>query len=493
MKKTLLLGLLLAGFGANAQLTSGTIAPDFTATDINGVEHHLYDYINAGKTVIIDVSATWCSPCWGYHNTHALEDAAMAYGPEASNEVIVLWIEGDPGTSVESLYGTNTASDVSTTQGNWVEGTNYPIIDDGDGSLGSLLDIAYFPTVYKICGTTGVLTELTQPTVSAIRNSIQSTSGTGCGTTLQGVQNYPVATVSDLRLCDSNATVKAKMKNYGKNAITSATLVLEEDGVVVATKSYTGNLTQFSQSVQTFPSYDFDASKTYNVRVTDVNATTPFSTELAEADFDVIVAQQATGEVTVNVYTDNYPTEISWSIEDGTGSIIASGGPYVGSANGGGADANTVKTSTFTVPDTTDCYTVNLYDAYGDGWSLTTQDFNGIELLDANGGTILQQEAGNFGTSMIVLSAFKSEAAAGVGQNELNKFAIYPNPTTGVLNFTTQEAVNVTITDLTGKTVFTAQGVQNGGSINLSNLQTGVYVAQVKGATTSQTQKIIIK
>lgn len=493
MKKTLLLGLLLAGFGANAQLASGTIAPDFTATDINGVEHHLYDYINAGKTVIIDVSATWCSPCWGYHGTHALEDVMTAYGPEASGEVVVLWIEGDPGTSVQSLYGTNVAGDNGTTQGDWVAGTNYPIIDDGDGSLGDLLNIGYFPTVYKICGTTGVLTELTQPSVSQIRSSIQSSTGTGCGTTLQGVQNYPVATVSDLRLCDSNAALKAKMKNFGKNAITSATLVLEEDGVVVATKNYTGNLTQFSQSVQTFPSYSFDASKTYNVRVTDVNTAAPFNAELAEAGFDVIVAQQASGEITVNVYTDNYPTEISWDIQNSAGDVITSGGPYVGSANGGGADANTIKTSTFTVPDATDCYTVTLYDAYGDGWSLTNQDFNGIELIDANGSTILEQEAGNFGTSMIILSAFKSDAAAGVGQNELNKFALYPNPTTGVLNFTTQEAVNVTITDLTGKTVFTAQGVQNGGSINLSNLQTGVYVAQVKGATTSQTQKIIIK
>ena len=34
-----LLGIMLS-FGALAQLPDGSIAPDFTATDINGVEHN---------------------------------------------------------------------------------------------------------------------------------------------------------------------------------------------------------------------------------------------------------------------------------------------------------------------------------------------------------------------------------------------------------------------------------------------------------------------
>ena len=37
-----LLSLLLTTAVAEAQLPDGSIAPDFTATDINGVEHNLY-------------------------------------------------------------------------------------------------------------------------------------------------------------------------------------------------------------------------------------------------------------------------------------------------------------------------------------------------------------------------------------------------------------------------------------------------------------------
>jgi thiol-disulfide isomerase/thioredoxin len=39
-------------------------APDFTVTDSHGQVHHLYaDYLNQGKTVVIEVFFTTCPPC----------------------------------------------------------------------------------------------------------------------------------------------------------------------------------------------------------------------------------------------------------------------------------------------------------------------------------------------------------------------------------------------------------------------------------------------
>jgi thiol-disulfide isomerase/thioredoxin len=41
-----------------------TLAPDFTVTDINGGVHHLYaDYLNQGKSVLLEVFYTTCPPC----------------------------------------------------------------------------------------------------------------------------------------------------------------------------------------------------------------------------------------------------------------------------------------------------------------------------------------------------------------------------------------------------------------------------------------------
>lgn len=48
---SLLIGIVFT-FSANAQLPSGSLAPDFTVTDINANSHHLYDYLNQGYTVV---------------------------------------------------------------------------------------------------------------------------------------------------------------------------------------------------------------------------------------------------------------------------------------------------------------------------------------------------------------------------------------------------------------------------------------------------------
>ena len=57
----------------SAQLPDGSIAPDFTATDINGVQYNLYDLLDAGDTVILDFFATWCGHCWNYKETGILD------------------------------------------------------------------------------------------------------------------------------------------------------------------------------------------------------------------------------------------------------------------------------------------------------------------------------------------------------------------------------------------------------------------------------------
>jgi HYR domain/SprB repeat/Secretion system C-terminal sorting domain len=145
----LLLFAIMSWTSAYAQIPDGSTAPDWTATDLNGKSHHLYALLDSGYTVFMDVSATWCGPCWNYHNSGALEDLYNTYGPNGTNEVRVFFMEGDPNTNLACLYGPTGC--VGGTQGNWVAGTPYPIIHQQGPAIANSYQINYYPTIFAIC------------------------------------------------------------------------------------------------------------------------------------------------------------------------------------------------------------------------------------------------------------------------------------------------------------------------------------------------------
>ncbi len=170
MKRLLLLAFVALACAPRlfAQLPPGTVAPDWTETSITGSTYHLYDMLNQGKVVYIDFSATWCGPCWNYHNSHALRDLYLAHGPSGDNKARVFFIEGDGSTNTNCLYGPTGC--VGGTQGNWVTGTPYPIIDDNDENTTSNYAIAYFPTIYGICPMNKQVYETGQLTATGLWN-----------------------------------------------------------------------------------------------------------------------------------------------------------------------------------------------------------------------------------------------------------------------------------------------------------------------------------
>jgi Secretion system C-terminal sorting domain len=485
MKKMLLSALLaLTGFTTNAQIEDGSIAPDFTVTDVFGVTHSLSQYLSQGKTVIMDISATWCAPCWSFHNSGMLEQVYYSQGQGGSGEVVILLVETDEDTDEQCLFG---ICPDDFTQGNWVQNTPYPVINSDE--IGQLYQIQYFPTLFMICPS-GIITEMTPSGAQELMNDISASCGAS-----QGIQKNAHPHIDDMMVCEEGQVAPhVSLTNYGTETITGATLKIFDGQTVLATKNFTGNIIPFTEEDVVFDPVAIATGQDYTVKVTAINNTAPLNTTATVSSFSVALAPQSVTNITVKINTDLYPGDISWAIKNSAGTVVASGGPYQAgtddSFGAGGPDANTTKVQEVALPsNSTDCYQVEMYDNWGDGW-LSAQTAGSMEIWSGNN-KIFDKE-GRFESQLITPAAFKTNGQLSNPVQQETVFALYPVPSTGILQFKGVETADVIITDMAGKVVYTASGVENNAQLNLSALQKGVYLTKVTSGSTMVLQKIIL-
>lgn len=110
--------------------------PDFTHTDINGNSHHLYGYLDAGKTVIIDIMATWCPLC--VNSVPGVESIWDTHGPDGDDTMMVLRFERDASTTNEAAWAST-------------HGVNSPIITGAESLVADTWNISYQPRYFVIC------------------------------------------------------------------------------------------------------------------------------------------------------------------------------------------------------------------------------------------------------------------------------------------------------------------------------------------------------
>ena len=492
MKKTLLTLLVLAGISSantsNAQLADGSIAPDWTLTDINGTSHNLYSLLDNGYSVVLDLNATWCGPCWSYHQAGELEDLWVNHGPAGqpgvsagtTDDVYVFMIESDNSTTAADLAGTG-----SSTQGNWITGTQFPIIDDG--SIAGPYGLAFYPTVYTICPNRQ-MTRVGGQTGASPAAALYSHIGTcasASGTNNGGLLSYNGETAS----C-SAIDVVVTLQNLGSANLTAATIEVMDGGSSVASVNWTGNLATYGVEQVTVGQVTPSAATNYTIEITSADddaSDNSISQTLSPA------TAASSLDVSVQIETDAYGSETTWELRDASNALVASGGPY----NDLSAAGTTVQTPVSVLLNSpADCHTFTVFDAYGDGMD-SGYGAGNFALKDAAGNTLLSgaefadEDGGKF---------LSGTTPSAIEENAINGLGVYPNPFTTIatVNFNNNSGIDaiIEVVNMVGQVVYTenvgnASGLQNI-TIDGTSFDAGIYMINVKAGAVLTSERVVL-
>lgn len=298
-------------------------------------------------------------------------------------------------------------------------------------------------------------------------------SGNGCKPTYTGFVGSDVnlkAVNNISSQCMNSIGPKIQIQNISPNPLTSLAITYDINSGTPQMFNWTGNIAVMATQEIQLPNYAYTILPTNTVTVSlpsdsnavNNNGTTSFSK-----------SAETTSNLTLSIQTDSWGYECSWNIKNSAGATVQSGASYGNN-------------SSYNIPvnlPTNDCYTFNLLDSYGDGGGP-------VSLIDSNN-VVVYSTSGGYGSG--ASRAFATGGFLDTTSIEMEGFVMYPNPTDGILNIYSPSKIDITISDVTGKTVFTRNSIINDATINLESLQSGVYFAKIKSEFAEKNQKIILK
>lgn len=94
-------------------------------------------------------------------------------------------------------------------------------------------------------------------------------------------------------------------------------------------------------------------------------------------------------------------------------------------------------------------------------------------------------------TKQVMQSTFALGQPLGLDDENLQNVGMYPNPSNGQLNISTDRELQITIHDILGKKVFSKDGI-NTEVLDVSHLNNGMYLVNISDGTSMTSKKLII-
>lgn len=302
-------------------------------------------------------------------------------------------------------------------------------------------------------------------------------SGNGAFPSLIGLEYQNDATVKnifDLPItCGNSVGPVIEIENRGENPLTNLAIEYSINGGTVQTYNWTGNITSLRSETIELPSITFAKQAVNNLNVTIATSDqNNANNSMTKAFNDAAEATSTSLKLTIN--TDGKGAQTRWIIKNSSNQTIIQGNGY---AN------NQTYEIDIEIPGN-DCYSFRILDTGSDGGAT-------ILLKDVNG-TVLNESDGNYGAGYTI--EFK-HGQLGLSEQDLMAVNIYPNPSNGVINVTSDKTIdNVQVYDLSGKRIRQMSNLSsNKAVLDLSAFGKGTYVLRIETGKTVTTKKVIIK
>lgn len=290
-------------------------------------------------------------------------------------------------------------------------------------------------------------------------------------------------------ICNDSIAAEVTIRNQGTDTIYSFTIGYYTDILNINVFNWSGVLPPLNTVNVPLPEFYTSAVQNrFFVSVLAPNGGTDLN--LANDTLSRAIKIVPDGyTISLNLQTDCYGGENTWTLNDDFGVLWYSGGPYPGSSG--------VTISEEYCLSAGKCYQFKLMDSFGDGMNSTAWGCTVIGnylILDENQSIIVEMIANDALFGSVETNDFCINLNGVDEQLQSFEFKIYPNPANGKVFIEGAENGFYTLYNSQGKKLKSEASGGNKVSIDISDCSSGIYILEViSNSQQSYRKKLIIK